>query len=75
MVKTAALQPTVGKRAYYSEEYMSSSKKNQLFALLAKAGVLDISDIPTIAKNYLERINQFEKQMGTLLNDRYIYLY
>ena len=65
MVKTAALQPTVGKRAYYSEEYMSSSKKNQLFALLAKAGVLDISDIPTIAKNYLERINQFEKQMGT----------
>lgn len=65
MIQTSSLQPTVGKGVYYSKEYISSSKKNQLLALLTKAGVLDVSDIPTIAKNYLERIDQFEKQMGT----------
>lgn len=63
IIKTSSLQPTVGKRAYYSEEYISSSKKDQVIALLAKVKVFNTSEISTISKNYLERINMFERQM------------
>lgn len=67
-IRTSTLQPTIGKGAYTSNDYLKSMKKNRLLALLAKAGVFDKSKIPTIAKSYFEYLNQFEKQM-TIYNE------
>ncbi len=62
-IKTARLQPTVGKGAYYLAEYINSERNCKLLAMLSKIGIFDVEKLNTVAKNHLIQINLFEKQM------------
>lgn len=62
-INTSSLQPTVGKGVYFSNEYITNSKKNLLLAMLSKVGVINVEDLPKIALNHHHAFTSFNKQM------------
>lgn len=63
-INTTALQPTVGKGVYFSNEYVKNSKKSLLLAMLSQVGVFDAEELPKIAFNHYISFSSFNKQMN-----------